>query len=94
MNGVRTIQGWEWGSCSDNINYGVSYAQRFLDQREHNLDSVPAPSDQDIARALVHFHNNAAGRRVSHHFIIRAITVMVLTVYGIHYSKRFFDKCA
>lgn len=64
MNGVRTIQGWEWGSCSDNINYGVSYAQRFLDQREHNLDSVPAPSDQDIARALVHFHNNAAGRRV------------------------------
>ena len=59
---MATVQGWKWGSCSDNVSYGLTYAQRFLDARE--LDVVS--SNRNVSKAMVHLHNNAAGRRVGH----------------------------
>ena len=61
QNGVITEQGWKWGSCSDNVSYGVTYARRFLDARELNVTSS---NRQEVEKAMVHIHNNAAGRRV------------------------------
>lgn len=60
-NGMTTVQGWKWGSCSDNVSYGLTYAQRFLDARE--LDMVSTNS-RNVSKAMVHLHNNAVGRKV------------------------------
>lgn len=51
----RSKQGFEWGRCSDNINYGLHFAKTFVDAREEERD----------ARALMNLHNNQVGRRVS-----------------------------
>lgn len=61
-NGMTTVQGWKWGSCSDNVSYGVLFAQSFLDARE--FDNISHNNQQDIARAMINLHNNAVGRRV------------------------------
>lgn len=58
---MTTVQGWKWGSCSDNVSYGLTYAQRFLDARE--LDMVGTNS-RNVSKAMVHLHNNAVGRKV------------------------------
>ena len=61
-NGLVTVQGWKWGSCSDNVSYGITFSQNFLDSRELDRDST---DQEDVSKALVHLHNNAVGRRVS-----------------------------
>ena len=61
---MTTVQGWKWGSCSDNVSYGITYAQNFLDARE--LDKTASSVREEIAMAEVHLHNNAVGRRVSY----------------------------
>lgn len=60
-NGLLTPEGWQWGSCSDNISYGVHYARNFLDARDLDADSN---NETEIANALVHLHNNEVGRKV------------------------------
>lgn len=62
-NGLTTVQGWKWGSCSDNVSYGITYAQNFLDARE--IEDTDVTINEEVATAEVHLHNNAAGRRVS-----------------------------
>ena len=62
-NGLTTVQGWKWGSCSDNISYGITYAQKFLDAKE--IEGPDVTINEEVAMAAVHLHNNAAGRRVS-----------------------------
>ena len=56
------MQGWQWGSCSDDVKYGVHFAQNFIDARELDLDHS---DDEETRKTLIHLHNNAAGRRVS-----------------------------
>ena len=63
MNGRTTVQGWKWGSCSDNVSYGITYAQNFLDAKE--IEDTDARISEEVAMAEVHLHNNGAGRRVS-----------------------------
>ena len=46
---------WQWGGCSDNIEYGEKQARRFIDNLEKGTD----------ARTAFNLHNNAIGRRVS-----------------------------
>ena len=62
-NGLETPQGWTWGSCSDNVSYGIVYAQNFLDARE--LNKTNSRHESVVAAGEVHLHNNGAGRRVS-----------------------------
>ncbi|KAL5474922.1 hypothetical protein EMCRGX_G026952 [Ephydatia muelleri] len=52
-----TQLGWDWGGCSHDVNYGVQYAQSFLDARETTNQTT------DIGTALVNLHNNAVGRQ-------------------------------
>jgi len=65
--------GWRWGGCSDNVNYGVWFTMMFVDASEkmkvgplsqlsviHSRRSV-----SDEIKALVNLHNNEVGRKVS-----------------------------
>ena len=46
---------FEWGGCSDDVDYGRKFARAFIDAKERkNMD----------ARALMNLHNNKVGRRV------------------------------
>lgn len=47
---------FDWGGCSDNINYGIKFAKNFVDARERMVKD---------ARALMNLHNNRCGRMVS-----------------------------
>lgn len=46
---------FDWGGCSDNINYGIKFAKAFIDAKERTVRD---------ARALMNLHNNRCGRTV------------------------------
>nr|XP_027201897.1 protein Wnt-1-like isoform X1 [Dermatophagoides pteronyssinus]XP_027201898.1 protein Wnt-1-like isoform X2 [Dermatophagoides pteronyssinus] len=43
---------WEWGGCSDNIDFGYKFARQFVDSAERGRD----------LRFVMNLHNNEAGR--------------------------------
>ena len=47
--------GFRWQGCNDNIRFGITFAEKFLDAREMGND----------ARVLMNKQNNMAGRMVS-----------------------------
>lgn len=51
---------FDWGGCSDNIDYGIKFARAFVDAKERKGKD---------ARALMNLHNNRAGRKVGVHLI-------------------------
>lgn len=64
---------FDWGGCSDNINYGIKFAKAFVDARERMVKD---------ARALMNLHNNRCGRMVSSSFHVdtRAFTPLCVAV--------------
>lgn len=44
---------WQWGGCSEDINYGVQFSRKFIDNDENSRSEV----------GLMNLHNNEAGRR-------------------------------
>lgn len=55
---------FDWGGCSDNINYGIKFAKAFVDAREKMVKD---------ARALMNLHNNRCGRMVSGSFLVNSL---------------------
>lgn len=54
---ARDLRGeFDWGGCSDNINYGIKFSKAFVDAKEKK---------EKDARALMNLHNNRCGRMVS-----------------------------
>uniref|UniRef100_F6QW85 Protein Wnt n=1 Tax=Ornithorhynchus anatinus TaxID=9258 RepID=F6QW85_ORNAN len=51
---------FDWGGCSDNINYGVRFAKAFVDAKEKRVKD---------ARALMNLHNNRCGRTAVRRFL-------------------------
>ncbi|RXN09180.1 Wnt-2b-A-like protein [Labeo rohita] len=51
---------FDWGGCSDNINYGIKFAKAFVDARERMVKD---------ARALMNLHNNRCGRMAVKRFM-------------------------
>ncbi|XP_039619571.1 protein Wnt-4-like [Polypterus senegalus] len=49
-------EGFQWSGCSDNLSYGVSFSQSFVDNPERIRGS-------SSSRALMNLHNNEAGRK-------------------------------
>lgn len=49
-------EGWKWGGCSEDADFGVLVSREFADARENRPD----------ARSAMNKHNNEAGRTVSH----------------------------
>mgnify|MGYP001791472210 FL=1 len=52
--GEWSDEGWQWGGCSADIDYGIQFAKVFVDAAE--TDQQP--------RSLMNLHNNRAGRKV------------------------------
>jgi len=68
--GVFGDEGWRWGGCSDNINYGLWFAMTFVDAAEREKIGAEYKMSYDRkdigeeVRALVNLHNNEVGRKV------------------------------
>lgn len=56
--GAIGVHDWEWGGCSDNIDFGFKFSREFVDTGERGRSS----------REKMNLHNNEAGRTVSAHF--------------------------
>uniref|UniRef100_A0A8C5MDG1 Protein Wnt n=2 Tax=Leptobrachium leishanense TaxID=445787 RepID=A0A8C5MDG1_9ANUR len=51
---------FDWGGCSDNIDYGIKFTRAFVDAKERKGKD---------ARALMNLHNNMAGRKAVKRFM-------------------------
>lgn len=58
--GESDVEGWKWGGCSDNVNYGLWFAKSFVDAPE----TIRHEDSRNI-RNLMNLHNNEVGRKVS-----------------------------
>ena len=54
--------GWKWGGCSDNVQYGLWFSESFVDASDRDRQRQRGPRD---VRALMNLHNNEVGRKVS-----------------------------
>ena len=52
--GGDTRMEWQWGGCSDNVEFGRKFSREFIDASENARD----------LRCAVNVHNNEAGRLV------------------------------
>ncbi|XP_071440273.1 protein Wnt-16-like [Hetaerina americana] len=57
--GQPTPEGWKWGGCSDNLQYGVQFARKFVDAPEREKSKKAWST-----RMKMNLHNNEAGRQV------------------------------
>ena len=69
-NGYPVAKGFEWNQCSDNVQFGLSFAKRFIDNGEKNWSVERRYTTH--AQMLMNLHNNRVGREVkgftsSHH---------------------------
>lgn len=55
LNTVPGVKEWDWGGCSDNIDFGYKFARLFIDTGERGRS----------LREKMNLHNNEAGRMVS-----------------------------
>jgi wingless-type MMTV integration site family protein 7 len=53
FDGRFSAEGWKWGGCSADIQYGLKFSRIFVDSREVDEDSG----------TLMNLHNNGAGRK-------------------------------
>uniref|UniRef100_A0A3B3TAI9 Protein Wnt n=1 Tax=Paramormyrops kingsleyae TaxID=1676925 RepID=A0A3B3TAI9_9TELE len=51
---------FDWGGCSDHVNFGIKFAKAFVDAREKTVRD---------ARALMNLHNNRCGRMAVKRFM-------------------------
>ncbi|KAK1800150.1 hypothetical protein P4O66_006174, partial [Electrophorus voltai] len=47
-------EGWKWGGCSADVQYGLGFSKAFVDEREVKQN----------ARTLMNLHNNEVGRKI------------------------------
>ncbi|XP_044534661.1 protein Wnt-16 [Gracilinanus agilis] len=57
QNGGSATEGWHWGGCSDDIQYGMWFSRRFLDVPTRNT------TGKDGKLLAMNLHNNEAGRQ-------------------------------
>uniref|UniRef100_A0A1B6C6I1 Protein Wnt n=1 Tax=Clastoptera arizonana TaxID=38151 RepID=A0A1B6C6I1_9HEMI len=65
-HGQTTPEGWKWSGCSDNLQYGILFARKFVDAPER-VRSTGLTAKQKKAwsvRMRMNLHNNEAGRQV------------------------------
>ena len=77
--GTVAPEGWRWGSSYD-TDAGRRFAQQFLDDRHLSAQRNPNSTIQDLIRAQIHLHNNAAGRQVRHNNISAACIIINIKI--------------
>ena len=79
--------GWRWGGCSDNIEYGVWFASTFVDAEERakiaststgDIDDIKSVPEE--VKALVNLHNNEVGRKVRELFRVTYLSAGLAAV--------------
>ncbi|XP_070558830.1 protein Wnt-16-like [Ptychodera flava] len=55
-HGVPQEEGWKWGGCSDNINYGIGFSKKFVDAPDEKWKKKEV-------RNMMNLHNNEVGRK-------------------------------
>ena len=63
--GLKHAEGWTYGGCSDNVDYGVYFARNFIDA----LDRIRNSTQRGDVIAMMNLHNNDVGRKVCMIFI-------------------------
>lgn len=58
--GEHSVEGWKWGGCSDNVEYGLWFSKTFVDAPE-----ILTHENGRNIRNTMNLHNNEAGRIVS-----------------------------
>lgn len=69
--GKSTPQGWKWGGCSDDVQYGMDFARQFVDAPERALKA-------ENSKKLMNLHNNEAGR-----LAVRSMMKMQCRCHGV-----------
>lgn len=59
QNGGSPSEGWHWGGCSDDVQYGMWFSRKFLDLPIRNTTG----KESRVLLAM-NLHNNEAGRQV------------------------------
>ena len=65
--GLKHAEGWTYGGCSDNVDYGVYFARNFIDA----LDRIRNSTQRGDVIAMMNLHNNDVGRKVCIIFILQ-----------------------
>lgn len=74
-------EGWKWGGCSEDLEFGSMVSREFADARENRPD----------ARSAMNRHNNEAGRMVSSLIRVFAVSVVaVLLLLKVILTKLYF----
>lgn len=60
-------EGWKWGGCSEDVDFGSMVSREFADARENRPD----------ARSAMNRHNNEAGRMVGYPQAPRSLMLMI-----------------
>ncbi|KAM4678422.1 protein Wnt-16 [Discoglossus pictus] len=66
QNGGSASEGWHWGGCSDDLQYGMWFSRKFLDAPYKNSTGP----ESEVLNAM-HLHNNEAGRQA----VVKLMTV-------------------
>lgn len=64
-------EGWKWGGCSEDVEFGTTVSYDFADARENRPD----------ARSAMNRHNNQAGRMVGFQWLFWALLCFEWTLY-------------
>jgi wingless-type MMTV integration site family protein 16 len=59
QNGGSASEGWHWGGCSDDVQYGMWFSRKFLDFPLRN-----STGKENTILLAMNLHNNEAGRQV------------------------------
>eukprot|EP00061_Rhincodon_typus_P018123 g47153.t1 len=61
QSGGSADEGWHWGGCSDDIQYGVAFSRKFIHSTE-KPSSPDLPGEKEARETMI-LHNSEAGRQ-------------------------------
>ncbi|XP_038054431.1 protein Wnt-16-like [Patiria miniata] len=69
-NGLVNSEGWQWGGCSDNLDYGITVGRQFVDAAEVRKGEEEEGKANRV-RSAMNLHNNEVGRQALRQFMSR-----------------------
>lgn len=93
LQGQTTQQGWQWGGCSDDVEFGIMFTRSFLDARE--TENIANKTSKQLSQSLVNLHNNQVGRTVSliNHVLICTQCIINCITFDCIYYRLYQTIC-